>query len=258
MFPKKTNSWEKLQCDNDKENRQPDHNYCSSYPSSFSSSCSSRSPIVDENNNLISKSNLNNDGAGSFSSGYDSWKSPSMPPFKVHEDQLSRSFDSLLLPLQSYSSKFDDSSSSSSSPPSIVYSPLSSFHFAELDFGKPPFCSCHHATILIVSFRRIHTATSRKQITSGRCSARLRDERTNDGSQRLFHPHGGFNADGSSQNAPATSISSTERNLSSHAVAHDAISTTATAFDATADDQEESFATEKKVQAQQEVIGRRK
>jgi hypothetical protein len=145
MFPtssKKSSGWEKLRCVEDKENRQPDHNYCLPSSHSSTSSCSSSrfllSPITDENNNNLTYAiptylNNNNvsDGIGSCSSGYDSRKSPSPPPppFKVHEDdQISRSFDSLLMPLQSYT---DNSSSSSSSPPSITYSPLSSFNFAD-------------------------------------------------------------------------------------------------------------------------------
>lgn len=124
MFPfSKKHGYEKLWNDLDKENRQPDYSYRG----------------TDINNNdetyVIPDTYLNKDVdgcGGSVSSGYDSMSfagSPPRLPFSIHEDELCRSFDSLLLPLRSYRGRHDDSSFSFSSQ-SIEYLPLNSFQYA--------------------------------------------------------------------------------------------------------------------------------
>lgn len=280
--------WEKLHSDNDKENYRPD--FVSSSPTSLSSLSSSssnmhRSPIRDSNNkvtfviqetkNLRSNNDIS-DGTDSFSSGYETWKtwkkspSPPPPPFKVHEDEISRSFDSLLFPFQSYGTRNDNSSIASNSPPSIAYSPLSSFTFADpsnlpsafysdFDFGEPPFCFMHHVTNIFLLFRRFLNGESRTKIAARRSSARFRHEWTDNGDQRSFlRSRGIFNADNSSKNAANERIVSAQRILqspecvlSSTATTH-ALSAAATAINSF----QKTIAAAQEIQAQQKVTGR--
>jgi hypothetical protein len=136
-----------IQNDFDKENCQPSFDFSGTFSSTTTSRFNEyRTPVKEipfkDHTFVIPRTGgkeVNDGCCGSYSSGYESSFSVSPPsaPFKVFEDdeELSRSFDSLLLPLQSY--KKCELTSFSMSPPSTVYSPFNSFQFADPSTQQP-------------------------------------------------------------------------------------------------------------------------
>lgn len=137
---RKPSNYNMLKIDDSYGNQQ---NFCSDFLESASSSY--KTPEKDISNKTFTVPNKGFNGFGSASSGYSSMSpsfSPCSSPFSIYEDsEISRSFDSLLLPLQSYKKRHADKFLSSTP---AEYSPLSSFQFAktssvfdsDFDFGK--------------------------------------------------------------------------------------------------------------------------
>ena len=138
---RKPSGYNMLKTDDSNENQQ---NFSADFIESTSSVY--RTPEKDIYKKSFIVPNRDHNGFGSASSGYNSMSpsySPSSSPFSIHEDsEISRSFDSLLLPLRSYRKRHADMFLSSTQL-SAAYSPLSSFQFAktssvfdsDFDFG---------------------------------------------------------------------------------------------------------------------------
>lgn len=156
---RKPSGYNMLKTDDSDRNQQ---NFCSDFFESASSSF--KTPEKDISNKTFTVQNKGVNGFGSASSGYSSMSpsySPCSSPFSIYEDsEISRSFDSLLLPIQSYKKRHADIFLSSTPLPA-AYSPLSSFQFAktssvfdsDFDFGKKKMESNTLIILIILSFR---------------------------------------------------------------------------------------------------------
>lgn len=146
--------WKPLLRGDDKENIPLDFNTSAYFPSSPTSSENSSDfsdwlspgfrPIKGCNRTFAVPTPFldSSNTTSPCSSGYGSdIKAPTTSvenAFKIHRDEFCSSFDSLLKPLQSYSSNSDETTTSTI--PSFSYSPLSSFNFADWkSFGSELF-----------------------------------------------------------------------------------------------------------------------
>lgn len=132
MLPKKSSGWEQLRSGENKENIPID--YTNSYSPLSTSFASIWRPLPELDLSSCNKTfNIPNFGSEQLespcSSGYGSITPTHSPKidFKIHQDELSASFDSLLEPLTNCKITREESIALDLS--SFPYSPLSSFSF---------------------------------------------------------------------------------------------------------------------------------